>query len=634
EASSLRSVSSDDASGVARDQCCNDNNSNSNSKGTISHNGSRIQLFQMIILPFIPILALIIQTSFMLNDILIYRMECSEIETQVSVATDLGKLVTRLQLERSEVAFFIFTNGSTLRSNLPQRFAVTDSVINKMQTKELTVPIKTMENGMIIMLNRTEFQSRLKNFRQKISSEESSITEVMDWYTAINGGLLDHLSKQIKETDNSGVWRHLVGFKNLLRSIECYGIASVHGINYFGRGTLGHETYVAYIRNDILGRDLLNGSLYYVPALKILYKNLTKVMPDYGNLRNWSNIILKNTKINSSVENAINYFDVMSTYLDELRKIQRELRHQIRNDVIAKIRRASNSEAVGISILVVVLLVSPVIIFLVRNAANTIQMYADNLSIKAKELKREKKKSDTLLFQMLPLSVATQLKQTRKVPAEFYDDVTIYFSDIVGFTEIAADCTPLEVVTFLNSIYKVFDSRIECYDVYKVETIGDSYMVASGLPIKNGNICAAENRKKHVSEIATMALDLLDATNLFKIPRRPSETLQIRCGIHCGSCVAGIVGTKMPRYCLFGDTVNTASRMETTGEALRIHITSEMNDALAAIGGFKTEHRGLIDVKGKGLMNTYWLTCRDGAPMPVHEEIAWFADIQPVFFRY
>lgn len=109
----------------------------------------------------------------------------------------------------------------------------------------------------------------------------------MDWYTAINGGLLDHLSKQIKETDNSGVWRHLVGFKNLLRSIECYGIASVHGINYFGRGTLGNETYVAYIRNDILGRDLLNGSLYYVPALKILYKNLTELMPDYGNLRNW-----------------------------------------------------------------------------------------------------------------------------------------------------------------------------------------------------------------------------------------------------------------------------------------------------------------------------------------------------------
>lgn len=109
----------------------------------------------------------------------------------------------------------------------------------------------------------------------------------MHWYTAINAALLDHLSNQIKETDNSGVWRHLVGFKNLLRSIECYGISSVHGINYFGRGLLHPDAYVAYIRNDILGKDLLNGSLNYVPSLRELYRNLTEVMPDYGSLRKW-----------------------------------------------------------------------------------------------------------------------------------------------------------------------------------------------------------------------------------------------------------------------------------------------------------------------------------------------------------
>lgn len=159
-------------------------------------------------------------------------------------------------------------------------------------------------------------------------------------------------------------------------------------------------------------------------------------------------------------------------------------------------------------------------------------------------------------------------------------------------------------MTFLNKIYKLFDARIECYDVYKVETIGDSYMVASGLPVKNGS--------KHVSEIASMALDLLAASTQFKIPHRKSETLRIRSGAHIGPVVAGIVGSKMPRYCLFGDTVNTASRMESTGEASRIHISLEMKRALDLIGGYRTEHRGLVEVKGKGMMDTYWLMAKEG----------------------
>lgn len=138
---------------------------------------------------------------------------------------------------------------------------------------------------------------------------------------------------------------------------------------------------------------------------------------------------------------------------------------------------------------------------------------------------------------------------------------------------------------------------------------------------------------KHISEIATMALDLLDASSVFRIPRAGDEFVQIRCGVHTGPVVAGIVGTKMPRYCLFGDTVNTASRMESTGDAQKIHITEEMHEALQQVSGFKTEHRGLIDVKGKGLMSTYWLTCKDG-PVRVREEISWCADMQPVFLDH
>lgn len=155
-------------------------------------------------------------------------------------------------------------------------------------------------------------------------------------------------------------------------------------------------------------------------------------------------------------------------------------------------------------------------------------------------------------------------------PEEF-TEVTIYFSDIVGFTTIAAHCTAVQVIDLLNDLYTIFDATINAYKVYKVETIGDAYMVVSGLPGRTPD---------HAEQIATMALDLLHQSGQFKVKYLPGVPLQLRIGMHTGPCCAGVVGLTMPRYCLFGDTVNTASRMESTGElfiteyAIRIPITS------------------------------------------------------------
>ncbi|XP_026477647.1 atrial natriuretic peptide receptor 2-like [Ctenocephalides felis] len=192
-----------------------------------------------------------------------------------------------------------------------------------------------------------------------------------------------------------------------------------------------------------------------------------------------------------------------------------------------------------------------------------------------------------------------------QVPAEDFASVTVYFSDIVGFTSICASSTAMEVVCMLNTLYKLFDDRLSKYDVYKVETIGDAYMVVSGLPQRNGN--------RHSAEIASMSLDLIQAVSThFRIPHRPTETIKIRAGAATGPCVAGVVGNTMPRYCLFGDTVNTASRMESTGEAMKIQISETTKVALDKIGGYCVEHRGSFEVKGKGMMNTYWLLSKEG----------------------
>ncbi|EQB78962.1 heat-stable enterotoxin receptor precursor [Camelus ferus] len=210
------------------------------------------------------------------------------------------------------------------------------------------------------------------------------------------------------------------------------------------------------------------------------------------------------------------------------------------------------------------------------------------------------KKIENTLAKIFGL-VVKSLKEKGIVEPELYEEVTIYFSDIVGFTTICKYSTPMEVVDMLNDIYKSFDHILDHHDVYKVETIGDAYMVASGLPKRNGN--------RHAVDIAKMALDILSFMGTFELEHLPGLPIWIRIGIHSGPCAAGVVGIKMPRYCLFGDTVNTASRMESTGLPLRIHVSSSTMAILKRTEcQFLYEVRGETYLKGRGTETTYWLT--------------------------
>uniref|UniRef100_A0A8C9VR60 Guanylate cyclase n=1 Tax=Scleropages formosus TaxID=113540 RepID=A0A8C9VR60_SCLFO len=239
------------------------------------------------------------------------------------------------------------------------------------------------------------------------------------------------------------------------------------------------------------------------------------------------------------------------------------------------------------------------------NLIRRLQMYSRNLEHLVEErtalYKAERDRADRLNFMLLPGPVVRSLKETGRVEPELFEEVTIYFSDIVGFTTLCQYSTPMEVVDMLNDIYKNFDSILDNHDVYKVETIGDAYMVVSGLPRRNGN--------RHAVDICRMALDILAFMGTFELQHMPGLPVWIRIGVHSGPCAAGVVGIKMPRYCLFGDTVNTASRMESTGQPLRIHVSQPTIEILQRTDcKFEYEKRGETYLKGKGTETTYWLT--------------------------
>ena len=202
-----------------------------------------------------------------------------------------------------------------------------------------------------------------------------------------------------------------------------------------------------------------------------------------------------------------------------------------------------------------------------------------------------------MLLNILPAPIAQRLKQGEKTIADSFSEVTVLFADLVGFTKISANLSPAELVELLNMIFSGFDQLAEKYGLEKIKTIGDAYMVVGGLPTL---------RKDHAEAIAEMALDMLDQVK--RISQRLKKTLQIRIGVNTGAVEAGVIGTKKFAYDLWGDTVNTAHPMESHGIPGVIQVTEDTYNCL--VNSYIFEERGMIEIKGKGLMRTYLLLSR------------------------
>ncbi len=217
------------------------------------------------------------------------------------------------------------------------------------------------------------------------------------------------------------------------------------------------------------------------------------------------------------------------------------------------------------------------------------------------KLRYQQEKTETLLLNILPKLIAQRLKQNPGIIADSFESVTVMFADIAGFTNLSAQISPLELVKLLNEIFSRFDALAQRHKLEKIKTIGDAYMVVGGLSIPN---------KNHLSAMADMALDMQQAIAQVQAPQ--GEPFQIRIGINCGSVVAGVIGSNKFIYDLWGDTVNVASRMESTGIPGEIQVTESVYEQLKAF--YEFEPRGLTSIKGKGEMMTYWLKGKKNRP--------------------
>jgi adenylate cyclase len=214
-----------------------------------------------------------------------------------------------------------------------------------------------------------------------------------------------------------------------------------------------------------------------------------------------------------------------------------------------------------------------------------------------RKLRSEQERSEQLLLNILPRPIAERLKEGQRTIADVFPDVTVLFADLVGFTRMSEQLPPTELVAMLNRIFSMFDQLAEKHGLEKIKTIGDEYMAASGLPMP---------RPDHAEAMAEMALDMLAVIERFNAKR--NRGVRIRIGMNCGPVTAGIIGTKKFAYDLWGDTVNIASRMESHGIANAVQVTEATYKRLRH--RYQFQRRGIIHVKGKGALCTYFLVGR------------------------
>ncbi|XP_060077247.1 adenylate cyclase type 2-like [Ylistrum balloti] len=577
----------------------------------ITNNGKRKQMVKMLAIVMIPILALLgITANFFVGTMETYSRLLT-IRQELFLGRELGTFLRYFQRERDMSTLYASRIGPETKSRLLNRYIDTDSALNNLSSWPVSPNNPRPEFQTV-----DDFTTYLARHRYELDINVLTTAGEIAFYSDCIDVFIKWLYEAISVASSEAIWKSLVAYQEIIVTSENIGRERGYGITFYALGYFrNREEYLMFLESQ----DIANVTFKFARQLsEIAFNVYDKSLSDhpivFENIRNMRYEIRSNYSpvAFGSLDLADSWDANMTFYQDVIRQVQLAIATEIDAIMETNAGKSVRNITVFSFMFGAFLLICPLVVFGVYSLTSQIQKYSISIATRTRALKQEKICTDTLLYQMLPKSVAERLKRSEEVLAETFQHATLFFGDIVGFTQISSSSSPLQVVNMLNKLFSCFDKRIEEHDVYKVETIGDAYMVVSGIPKPNG--------QQHAGEIATMALDLLVHVSSMKIPHIPGKKFQLRIGCHSGSVVAGVVGTKMPRYCLFGESVNVAAKMEALGRPSMIHISETTFDILNTLGGYVMEIRTDDGAKSdpvlmsafKGIVRTYWLTHKEG----------------------
>jgi len=596
--------------------------------------GQLVYSLAMIILPMIPLLILIGQLGSSLVHYQAAEQDLVVLRQEVLDALDIAKLVQQLQEERAAVALNKFLwnkdKGSSWDQaesqgfiaslanitsadlniedlnkalNLSTRFAATDIALEGVHSWPEKLEFDEESWPGEFFKSKLSFQIKHGVFRSNLKTGEKTIFEVLKWYDYINSFILDYIAYSIHVSEVGGFYWYIIALQDLLRATEYTGASGVYAIRYYVNGKLSADNHRSYCILDSLQEEYLHQTYNSMPDMTEKLNIIIMDTDIQWNIYNDSRAeVTRNQPTTPNITKAVKQFEAMFMYTSALRKILNEMADNIKVLVDEETEAINYRSKWPIVMLICLMISVPVIVYLSSKASYSMRQSSRIFDEQAEDLNYEKRKTDGLLQQLLPVDIIAKLKSGEQPSPRMYESTTLFFGDICGFTKLTAMSTASQTIKFLNDLYNIFDNAIDVFDVYKVEIVGDGYLVASGLPYPNG--------KQHAKEIANMAIRLMKEVDGFRVNHMRNYKMQMRMGIHSGSCVGGVVGSKMPHFSVFGDTVNIAALMESTSEPMRIQISHTTMELLEELGGFNCAVRGQMVVPRIGEVTTYWLLDR------------------------